>query len=284
MRAPTFSWAAIDGPVTYRATFHNRLYIPNNMVGFNTSRYGGNGGLETTVFLDESGNYLTGLQLGCSRSVFSMPGHISQRRAEVAVLNVRGQATHYAPSTMDNIDYRSTVLFRYSPIASEIVTFPFIILRGPVLQMDSTKKRNANGDLVWSHPFAAMDCNIIHEQSNSEPIAPNGTKLPTKLWPPINNDDWFHVDTASVEFLPENTTLRLHCLRVARWQSKFDKRWYVAGLILIQDQSIDMGCKYRMSKGKEQDALTRAGLFEYSWDHENEHWRNEEDMDTVFIY
>lgn len=281
MRAPTFSWAAIDGPVTYRTTFHNRLYLRDVSAFVNLSRYGGNDGLETLVFLDESGNYVAGLELG---SIFSMPGHISKRRAEVMVHSVRSQATDYAPPTMDNIDYRSTVLFRYAPIASEILAFPFIVLKGPVLQMDSTKKRNASGDLVWSHPFAAMGCNIIYKQSNSEPIAPNGTKLPTKLWPPINNEDWFHVDTASVEFIPENTTLRLHCLRVARWQSNFDKRWYVTGLVLMQDQSSDMCLKVRHSKGNEQDALIRAGLFEYSWDHENEHWRDEEDVDTVCIY
>ena len=284
MRAPTFSWAAIDGPVTYRTTFHDRLYRRNGAAMFEISRYGGNGGLETTVLLDENGNYLSGLQLWNSSSVFSIPGYISQRRAEVVVLNVRGPATDYAPPTMNNVDYRSIVLVCHAPVASEIVAFPFIVLRGPILQMDSTKKRNANGDLVWSHPFAAMDCNTIHEQSNSETIAPNGKNTTTKSWPPINNEDWFHVDTASVEFLPENTTLRLHCLRVARWQSKFDKRWYVAGLVLIQDQSFGFGCKVRLSKGNEQDALTRAGLFEYSWDHENEHWKNEEDMDTVCIY
>ena len=284
MRAPTFSWAAIDGPVTYRTTFHDRLYNQNGAAMFNVSKYGGNGGLETTVFFDESGNFLTGLQMEHSSSVFSLPGYISQRRAEVVVLNVRGPATHYAPPTMNNVDYRSTVLLRHVPIASKIVDFPFIVLRGPILQMDSMKERNANGDLVWSHPFASMDCNIIHEQSNSETTAPNGMKLPTKSWPPTNNEDWFHVDTASVEFLPENTTLRLHCLRVARWQSKFDKRWYVTGLVLMQDHSFGFGCKFHESKGNEQDALTRVGLFEYSWDHENDHWKVEEDVDTVCIY
>ncbi|MCJ1455642.1 hypothetical protein MMC28_005997 [Mycoblastus sanguinarius] len=284
MRAPTFSWAAIDGPVTYRPTFHDRLYTRNRTALCNVSRYGGNGGLETIILLDESGKYVAGVQMGRSRSVFSMPGHISQRRAEVMVLNVRRPATDDSPPIMNNVDYRSTLLTRHTPISLEIISFPFIVLRGPILKIDSTKIRNANGDLVWSHPFAAMDCNIIHEQSTSETTAPKDMKLPTKPWPPINNEDWFHVDTAAVEFLPEDTTLRLHCLRVARWQSKFDKRWYVAGLVLVQDQSFGFWCQLHDSKGNERDALTRAGLFEYSWDHENEHWKNEEDMDTVCIY
>ena len=284
MRAPTFSWAAINGPVTYRTTFHDRLYNQVNAALFSVSRYGGNGGLETIAFLDESGKSLGGLQISNTVSDFSTPRHVSQRRAEVIVRDLRRPATEYSPPAMNDVDYRSTLLNRYTPDSSAIVSFPFIALRGPVLRMDSTKKRNTNGVLVWSHPFAAMNCNIIHEQSTSETTAPKDMKTRNKFWPPTTNEDWFHVDTTDVEFLPENTTLRLHCLSIARWQSKFDKRWYVAGLVLMQDPSFGFWFQFSGSKGDSGNALTRAGFFEYSWDHENEHWKNEEDIDTVFIY
>lgn len=256
MRAPTFSWAAIDGPVTYRTTFHDRLYNRNYSAFFRISRYGGNGGLKTLVVLDESGKYVAGMSLGNTSSVSSIPGHISQRRAEVIVLNVHHRASDYSPPLMNNVDYRCTFLTRHTPISSDKVAVPFIVLRGPVLQMDSTKIRNANGDLVWSHPFAPMGCNIIREKSALETTAPKDMKLETNSWPPINNEDWFHVDTAAVEFLPENTTLRLYCLRVARWQSKFDKRWYVAGLVLVQDQYFGFWCRHCDSKGNERNGLT----------------------------
>ena len=129
-----------------------------------------------------------------------------------------------------------------------------------------------------------MDCNIIHEQSTSEKTAPKDMKLPNKFWPPISNEDWLHVDTAEIEVLPENTTLRLYCLRIARWQSKFDRRWYVAALVLVQDHPFGFSCKFHESEGDMRDGLTRAGFFEYSLDHENEHWKAEEDIDTAGIY
>ena len=199
MRAPTFSWAAIDGPVDYRIAFHGCLYDRMESIYTDVMRWGGNHGLETLNFFSASGEHILNMKMWNSdpRSESSTPKPISRKRAEIMVLNVHDPAvpaigTDYVPSTANEVDYRSTLIARLNfPASSEIP--PSILLKGPLLQIDSTKTRNSNGDLVWSHPFASKECNIAPQQATSG-------KRPPSSWPSANNEDWFHVDVAKIEF------------------------------------------------------------------------------------
>ena len=184
-----------------------------------------------------------------------------------------------APSvfTNEDIDYRATVYTTYTPTSPEsYIKFPFIALKGPLRKLITTKILNNKNDLIWSHPFLPQ-APVLESPSES----PSDGEQPQFSIQPVSMDEnWFHADMHYVDAMPEGTTLELYCLRVARWYRKLDKRWYVAGLVLVQGPST--GHWLHASTGK-KDGLSRAGYFEYSWDFRDKNWEEEEGREVVTI-
>ena len=275
MRAPSFSWAALDGPIDYRLTFHDRIFNISSGC-HNLSRYKE---ADNTEVYDEKGQFL--LKISSFRTLpdETVPTNISMKRSEpmIARFNKHDSTTFQILSSFENegITYRATVIAMYAPTSSESgILFPFIWLKGPLLKLDTTKIRNGKNDLFWSHPFLADP--LVHNQSISMP-----EDAQSQFESPSMKEDWFHADMYQFEAMAEGTTLELYCLRIARWQRKVDGRWYVAGLVLVKDESV--GYWLSSTNGK-ADGLTRAGYFEYSWGYKDKHWEDEEDIETVTIF
>ncbi|MCJ1238638.1 hypothetical protein MMC14_006629 [Varicellaria rhodocarpa] len=252
MRAPTFSWASLDGLIDYRLTFHDRIFnVSSGMRCLPKYKEA-----DSTITYSEKGQVMVEISSFSFDLNDGVPRNISLKRKEPMVANWDDAAfsSSGSPSifTNEDIDYRATVYTTYNPTSPEsYVRFPFIALKGPLRKLTTTKTLNNEHDLIWSHPFLPQAPVFDSPSESTSDGEPQFSTQPVSM-----DEDWFHTDMHHVEAMPEGATLELYCLRIARWYRKLDKRWYVAGLVLVQDQS--MAHWLHASTGK-KDGLSRAG-------------------------
>ncbi|KAI9711209.1 MAG: hypothetical protein M1820_002196 [Bogoriella megaspora] len=252
-RAPSYSWAAVDGPKDFRITFFDRYIVgPTN---FGTAHsWSAIMQLNTTppTFFENTMRYHT-VFIGGDLKTLPFEKTI-EYRSEIRAMSSGNKETGALPAA-------------------------YLVIKGPVRTVelralrDQDEKQCQDGGHEWESPWSI---GVPTPDSNGrirDEEDPERDEMGT------DRHRWFFPDTWIEEVIQDEL---VYCLTIVRWRRHGNDRSYVAGLVLRESSDLVRGALGER-EGKIRRPLSRIGYFEHSWDTEHENWKNDGEVKVVTI-